>query len=73
MTTPPALTPVEVNLLTGSDETAKDHKLAVITAATRAGTAMHFDTLPAVRRQLAEALDELDALEARLNEIRGQR
>lgn len=73
MSTTPGLTPVEVNLLTGADETAEGHKAAVLHAAARATSAMHFDMLPLARERLTEALSELDALEARLAEIRGQR
>ena len=73
MSTTPALTPVEVNLLTAADETAESHKAAVLHAAERAASAMQFDMLPLARERLTAALSELDALEARLAEIRGQR
>ena len=69
----PGLTPVEVNLLTAADETAAEHKAAVLHAVERAKSAMHFDRLPLAREQFTRALSELDALEARLAEIRGQR
>jgi hypothetical protein len=73
VSTTPGLTPVEVNLLTAADETAREHKAAVLDAAEHAGKAMGFDMLPLARQWLTEALAELDALEARLTEIRGQR
>lgn len=73
MSTAPDLTPVEVNLLTAADETAEGHKAGVLHAVERATSAMQFDMLPLARERLTEALAELDALEARLNDIRGQR
>ena len=73
MSKAPVLTPVEVNLLTGADETARDLKAAVLNAAGRAVQAMRHDMLPLARNNLTHALAELDTLEARLTEIRGQR
>ena len=73
MSTPPALTPVEVNLLTAADEYAQEHKAAVLTAAGRATRAMEYDMLTRTRQHLSAALSGLDALEARLEELREKR
>lgn len=69
----PDLTPVEVNILTGADEQAQDHKAAVVKAAERAAQAMGYDMTGRAREHLTGALTALDALEARLTELREKR